>query len=96
MNWVKLPLNVQNVEVTTEKAVLIVVPKAVCARLGVSEKHMFWAPLKLIRDAGGKGWFKTLSLTEDFEIKLFKKGSQGKIINEATINGQSLIAAWEA
>ena len=98
MSWIKLDLNTQNIEASTDKAILVVIPKPVCNRLGVSEKMKFWHPSKLIRDNGGKGYFKTLSLTEDFEIKAFKNGN-GKYnkfekIDEIVISGKDLIDSW--
>lgn len=99
MSWLSLPLNTQNIEVVTDKAVLIVIPHKVCKRLGLSEDFKFWHPLKLVREqTKGKGWLYNLSLTEDFEIKTFKNG-QGKYnkatkIKEKVISGSDLIQAW--
>ena len=99
MTWTNLHLNAQNIDAETAKAVLIVIPKSVCARLGVSEKMKFWHPAKLVRAAGGKGYFLTFALTEDFEIKAFRNGkgqyNSHEKIEEMTITGADLIESWE-
>ena len=101
MNWINLRLNAQNIVYETEKSVLVQVPARVCANLGLSERHVFWHPKKLVRPEGdgGNGYCWTLGLTEDFEIKIFKNG-QGKYnldtkISEHTFSGEQLINAWE-
>ena len=99
MAWTNLNLNAQNIDAETAKAVLIVIPKSVCARLRVSEKMKFWHPAKLVRENGGKGYFLTFAIADDFEIKAFRNGkgqyNSHEKIEEITIKGTDLIEAWE-
>jgi hypothetical protein len=97
--WNNLNLNVQNIIAQTDRATLIQLPHKVAEKLGISEGYQFWYPSKLIRQQRtGKGWLYTFGITEDFSIRLIKKG-QGKynkatIIKEKEISGKELIKNW--
>ena len=78
-SWKNLIFNTQNIERQTQKAVLIKMPR--------SSKYSgwaFWHPKKLIRKAGGKGYFLSLAYTEDWRFTL-KKGSQEKVVGPSEI-----------
>lgn len=77
--WKNININVQNIEHDTGKACLIKMPSK-CSYAG----YKFWHPSKLIRDNGGKGYFKSLGYTDSFEFKLIKYG-------KGTYNGRDII-----
>lgn len=94
MEWQKIEFNVQNIEVETEKAALIKMPKN-SAYAG----YMFWHPLKLVRTSNlGKGYFKTFSFTNEFKFKLIKNGNgkynSREVISEVTLSAEEMIDAW--
>lgn len=69
MSWETISVNKNNIEHETCKSMLIKMPNK-SAYAGFK----FWHPKKLVRD---KGYFCTISFTEEFVFKLFKNG-QGK------------------
>lgn len=91
--WHKVNFNAQNIESETEKAVLIKMPH----KSGF-DGFKFWHPKKLVRTAGGKGYFLTFSFTDEFEFKLVKNGN-GKynkfdVVDQRTISASEMIDAF--
>jgi hypothetical protein len=93
-NWHRVKFNVQNIEAETEKAVLIK-----CPHNSEYDGFAFWHPAKLVRDAGGKGWFKTFSFTDDFEFKLKKYGkgqfNKSDVIEQTTISAKEMLTVFQ-
>lgn len=70
-SWKSLLFNSQNIEVETNRAVLINLP--------FSSKYKgwsFWHPKKLIKVAGGKGYYLSLLYTDNWKFKIFSKTSE--------------------
>lgn len=67
--WKKINFNTLNIKKETEKAILIKLPSQ--SKYG---DYMFWHPSKLVRDEGGRGYYKSFSYTDDFTFKIFKNG----------------------
>lgn len=91
--WYKAYLNTQNIEVETGKAHLIKLPK----KSGY-EGYKVWHPSKLIRNEGGKGYFLSISFTEDFTFYLKKYGNgkyNGKeVIREVELDYKEFMACF--
>ena len=86
-DWKKIQFNAQNIEHETDKATLIKMPHN-----SDYDGYVFWFPSKLIRDcAKGKGYFKTMSFTDEFEFKLKKMGKNGNVLSEVTISSEIMI-----
>lgn len=64
-NWIQIKANSNLIQTTTEKSVLIKLPKS---------ELMFWHPAKCIRTNGKNGYLMTISFTEDFKFKVFRNG----------------------
>lgn len=77
--WKSIIFNAQNIKGYTEKAALINMPHS-----SKYDGWSFWHPKKLIRKAGGKGYFLSLAYTEDWRFTL-KKGSQEKVVGPSEI-----------
>lgn len=77
--WQSLIFNSQNIEKETARAVLIKLPHS-----SKFDGWSFWHPKKLIKDAGGKGYFLSLSYTDDWEFKI-SKGKDLKVITPKDI-----------
>lgn len=71
--WHKLKFNTQQIEYETDKAVLIKMPMK--SRF---KGWAFWHPSKLVRDAGGNGYFATFSYTDDWQFKLVRVNRNNK------------------
>ncbi|MGF3072855.1 hypothetical protein [Facklamia sp. P12934] len=87
--WKSFTINAQNIKVDTGKAVLIAMPKS-----SEFKGFSFWHPEKLIRDHGGKGYWKSLSYTETWEFKLFKYGKRRQILKELTATVEDMEKAF--
>lgn len=92
--WKTINFNIQNIEYTTYNATLITMPKK-----SKYAGFKFWHPSKLVRDNGGKGYFKSFSYTDQFEFKLFKNGN-GKyngheIIDEIILTPKEIEEAFD-
>ena len=69
MKWRSFTISTNNIEVSTAKAVLIKMPHK-----SDYDGFVFWHPAKLVRQ-GEHPYAKRISYTDDFEFRLFKKGS---------------------
>lgn len=53
-----------------------------------------------VRDAGGKGYFKTFSFTDDFKFKLLKYGkgryNKSDVIDEIEIDCEEMMNAFKS
>ena len=84
--WKTIQFNKQNIEYETERAMLIKLPQN-----GSYKGYKFWHPSKLIREMKkGKGYFLTLSYTDDFNFKIFKTNKKGEKISEETVDGEEI------
>lgn len=93
MKWKNLTISTNNIEISTEKSVLIKMPSNSCFA-----GFMFWHPAKLIR-RGEHPYVKRMSYTEQFEFRLFKNGNgrfnYNKKIAEKTISAEEMEKAME-
>jgi len=93
--WKNLKINAQNIEFADYKTTLIKMPNN-----SDYAGYRFWHPSKLIRDAGGKGYFKSMGYTEDFEFKLKKYGrgqhNSKKVLHEVTVDYTKMEEAFES
>lgn len=64
-NWIQIKANSNLIQTTTEKAVLIKLPK---------QELMFWHPTKCVRTNGKGGYLMTINFTEDFKFNCFRNG----------------------
>ena len=84
--WKSLNISINNIEISTAKAVLIKMPPK-----SEYAGFMFWHPAKLVRD-GKFSHFKTISYTDDFEFRLFQK-RKGRYGNNTNAGGGKISAA---
>ncbi|MDF1618778.1 hypothetical protein [Petrocella sp. FN5] len=89
--WNNIVINGNQIEVITEKSVLIKMPKA-----SGYEGYKFWHTIKLVRRKGG---MYTFSFNEEFVFEL-KKNGKGKwnsrsIISEMSIDAEEMIKAFD-
>lgn len=90
--WKNIKINTQNIEMSTEKAVLIKMPNK-----SKYAGYKFFHPMKLVRY--GSNYSATISYTNEFAFKLFKNGN-GKhnrleIIDSFEINVEEMEEAFE-
>lgn len=91
--WKSININLNQIETTTDRAVLIKMPKS----SGYADYH-FWHPAKLVR-RGRHSYAASISFTDEFTFKLFKNG-KGKwnkfdVISEIELNAEQLRSAFE-
>lgn len=79
--WNKVGFNAQNIERETAKATLIKMPKS-----SEFSGWMFWHPSSLIRNAGGNGYWLTLSFTDDWDFTLIKGKGQYRKEMKVSVN----------
>jgi 1-acyl-sn-glycerol-3-phosphate acyltransferase len=89
--WYKIKISANNIETSTDKAVLI--------RMKHNSNYdgfVFWHPAKLVREDGK---MYTFSFNDDFKFNL-KKYGQGKwnsreVVREDIIGASAMLAEWE-
>lgn len=93
MEWYNIKINAQNIEHDTGKAVLIKMPNN-----SEYKGYYFWHPSKLVRDKGGKGYFKSISFTKKFNFLLFKKGkgkyNKNEVLDETYLSAEDILEAF--
>lgn len=68
MEWKKITINANLIKYSTDKAVLIKLPKT---------DFCFWHPKKLVRESSkGKGYWLDISFTNDFIFKCERKSEK--------------------
>lgn len=63
--WKNITANSNLIQVETNKAVLIKLPKS---------EFVFWHPSKLVRTSGKNGYHMSIGYTDDFTFNIFKQG----------------------
>ena len=93
IKWKTLTISTNNIEVSTAKAALIKMPHK-----SDYDGFVFWHPAKLVRE-GDYLYSRKISYTDDFEFRLFKKGSgrfnYNQKIAEKTISAAEMRKAME-
>ena len=89
--WHKIKISVNNIEASTDKAVLIKM-----RRNSNHDGFVFWHPAKLVRE---EGKMLTFSFNDEFKFNL-KKYGQGKwnsrdVVREDVIGANVMLAEWE-
>lgn len=85
--WKSIEANSNLVQIKTDKAVLIKLPKS---------DLTFWHPAKCIRTSGKNGYKFSISYTDSFEFKCFRKGGVGgkQILEEVIYKGDEIKKAF--
>ena len=89
--WYKIKISANNIEASTDKAVLIKMK-----RNSNYDGFVFWHPSKLVRK---EGKMLTFSFNDEFKFNL-KKYGQGKwnsrnVVREDSIGANVMLAEWE-
>ena len=89
--WHKIKISANNIEASTDKAVLIKMK-----RNSNYDGFVFWHPAKLVRE---EGKMLTFSFNDEFKFNL-KKYGQGKwnsrdIVREENIGANVMLSEWE-
>ena len=89
--WHKIKISANNIEASTDKAVLIKMK-----RNSNYDGFVFWHPAKLVREEGKT---LTFSFNDEFKFNL-KKYGQGKwnsrdIVREDAIGANVMLSEWE-
>jgi hypothetical protein len=84
--WKNIEINIQNIEIKTDKAVLFK-----CPHKSDYDGYTFWHPLKLVRD-GSNSYAVSVGYTNDFEFTLRKYGggkhNSREVISEKKIGAE--------
>lgn len=92
--WEEIIINTQNIVAETDKAVLIKAPHK-----SIYDGFSFWHPKKLVKDAGGKGFFKKVVFNTDNTFCLKKYGNgkfnRTQVLEEISISSLEFKAAFE-
>jgi hypothetical protein len=88
--WYKIKISANNIETSTDKAVLIKMKHN-----SNYDSFVFWHPAKLVRE---EGKMYTFSFNDDFKFNL-KKYGQGKwnsreVVREDNIGASVMLAEW--
>ncbi|MFK8243900.1 MULTISPECIES: hypothetical protein [unclassified Facklamia] len=83
--WKKINFNKQNIKAETANSVLIQIPNNSDSEFA---GWMFWHPAKLVRVAGGQGYWVSFSYTNEWEFKIFKGKGQYHI--EETLTAENI------
>ena len=89
--WYKIKISANNIEASTDKAVLIKM-----RRNSNYDGFVFWHPAKLVREERG---MLTFSFNDEFKFNL-KKYGQGKwnsrdVVREDEIGANVMLSEWE-
>lgn len=88
--WKQVKANSNLIQTTTDKAVLIKLPKS---------DFKFWHPAKLVKTYGKNNYILEINYTNDFKFKCFKNGSGSKSMEktaEIELNVKEFEAYFEA
>ncbi len=85
--WKSIEANSNLIQAQTDKAILIKLPKS---------DLTFWHPSKCVRTNGKKGYKLSISYTDSFEFKCFRKGGVGgkETLEEKIYNGDEIRKAF--
>lgn len=79
--WKNLIGNSNLIQAETAKAYLIKLPKS---------ELMFWHPAKLVKLSGKNNYRMSISYTNEFKFKCFRKGKSGSILEERELDPEQL------
>lgn len=85
--WRKFALNIQNIEVTTQKGVLIKLPNK-----SLLKGFKFWASKSLLRE--GRHSYENILLVRDEEIELIKSSSKNVVTTRKKVSADEVAEAF--
>lgn len=85
--WRKFALNIQNIETTTQKGVLIKLPNK-----SLFKGFKFWASKSLLRD--GRHSYENILLVRDEEIELIKSSSKNVVTTRKKVSADKVAEAF--
>lgn len=89
VQWHRIPVNVQNIQRTTEKAVLIAMPHS-----SDYDGYDFWFPKSLVRD-GSHSYEVRLSVHDDMDITAKRVSEKTrKVLDEVQLSAEDLVNAF--